>query len=145
MLLVHFTEGLDWMAENNEAHDENQLVTEVIHTQLQHFQHTDPPCRGLQLPDGILLRHTMSRSLYFYLRTGIDNGKIKTRIFSSDSPYDREKAMIGEVNTPMFEHEADGVHMAKLERLLRDWVDFVQEEPDTLHDFRSFSVGEGRR
>lgn len=133
------------MAGHKKTHDEDQFVAEAINTQLQHFQNINPPCRGLQMPDGILLRHTLSRSLYFYLRTAVENGTINTRIFSSDSPYDRQKAMIGEVSTPMFEQEADGAHLEKLERLLRDWVDFVRDEPDTVRDFRSFSVKDGRR
>src|SRR5258707_719304 len=69
--------------------------------QIQHFQGADARCRGLQLPEGILLRYTLSSALYFYLRTAIQNGKISTRVYASDSPYDREKAHIGEITTPM--------------------------------------------
>ena len=119
----------------------DRLVVEAIGTQLEHFQNIDPPCRGLELPDGILLRNTRSSSLYFYLRTGVDNGKIKTQVFASDSPYDRQKAGIGSVVTPMFEPGADGNHLMRLEELIRGWVDFVQEGPDPTRDFQSFQVG----
>jgi hypothetical protein len=119
---------------------DDRVVVEVIGSQLQHFRNIDPPCRGLALPDGILLRHTESRSLYFYLRTAVDNGKIKTQVFASDSPYDRQKAGIGSVVTPMFEARADYEHLKKLENLIREWVDFVHEAPDNTSDFQSFTV-----
>jgi hypothetical protein len=118
----------------------DQLV-KVIGTQLAHFKNISPPCRGLELPDGILLRNTRSASLYFYLRTGVDNGKIKTHVFASDSPYDRQKTGIGSVVTPMFEPGADHNHLMRLEQLIRDWVDFVEEEPDPTRDFQSFKIG----
>ena len=119
----------------------DRLVVEVIGSQLAHFRNIDPPCRGLELPDGILLRSTRSASLYFYLRTGVEEGKITTQVFASDSPYDRQKAGIGAVVTPMFEPGADYGHLEKLEGLIRDWVDFVQEGPDPTRDFQSFRVG----
>ena len=119
----------------------DQLVVEARGSQLAYFKNINPPCRGLELPDGILLRSTRSSSLYFYLRTGVDNGKIKTDVFASDSPYDRQKAGIGSVVTPMFEPGADYNHLMQLEKLIRGWVDFVQEEPDSTRDFQSFLVG----
>src|SRR4051794_2221316 len=119
----------------------DRLVVEAIGSQLAHFKNIDLPCRGLELPDGILLRNTRSSSLYFYLRTGVDNGKIKTQVFASDSPYDRQKAGIGSVVTPMFEPGADCNHLMRLEELIRGWVDFVQEGPDPTRDFQSFQVG----
>ncbi len=128
------------MNDNKKLGDEDRLVVEVIGNQLEHFRNIDPPCRGLELPDGIVLRHTQSRSLYFYLRTDIDNGKMKTQVFASDSPYERQKAIIGTVVTPMFEPQADFQHLERLEKLIREWVDFVQEEPDAAGDFQSFKV-----
>jgi hypothetical protein len=119
----------------------NQLVVDAIGSQLAYFKKINPPCRGLELPDGILLRSTRSASLYFYLRTGVDNGKLKTHVFASDSPYDRQKTGIGSVVTPMFEPGADYNHLMQLENLIRGWVDFVQEEPDLTRDFQSFRVG----
>jgi hypothetical protein len=40
----------------------------------------------------------------------------------------------------MFEAGADYNHLMKLEDLIRGWVDFVQEEPDSARDFESFQV-----
>jgi hypothetical protein len=60
----------------------DQFVVEAIGSQLAYFKNINPPCRGLELPDGILLRSTRSASLYFYLRTGVDNGRIKTHMSS---------------------------------------------------------------
>jgi hypothetical protein len=62
-------------------------------------------------------------------------------VFASDSPYDRQKTGIGSVVSPMFEPDADYNHLMRLERLIRDWVEFVQEEPDSTRDFESFRVG----
>jgi hypothetical protein len=112
----------------------------AISQQLEHFRNIDPPCRGVELPDGIIIRHTLSRSLYFYLRTRVEDGKIKTQVFASDSPYDRQKASIGSVMTPMFEKRSDQRHLAKLEELIRGWVEFVQEDLDGSRDFESFQV-----
>jgi hypothetical protein len=118
----------------------DKLVVEAVGRQLAYFKKISPPCRGLELPDGILLRSTRSASLYFYLRTGVDDGKIKTHVFASDSPYDRQKTGIGSVVTPMFEPGADLNHLIQLEKLIRDWVDFVQDEPDSTRDFQSFRI-----
>jgi hypothetical protein len=128
------------MSQNGQHLDDDQVVVEVTQHQLAHFRKIEPPCRGLELPDGILLRHTLSPSLYFYLRTRVEDGKIKTQVFASDSPYDRQKTSIGSVMTKMFEHESDHVHLEKLEALIRHWVEFVQEEPELGQDFHSFKV-----
>src|SRR6516164_2102231 len=128
------------MSRNGETKAEDQVAVQVISQQLEHFRHSEPPCRGMALPDGILLRHTLSRSLYFYLRTRVEDGKIKTQIYASDSPYDRQKAGIGSVSTAMFEHRSDHAHLEKLERVIRDWVEFVQPEPDSGRDFQAFNV-----
>jgi hypothetical protein len=128
------------MDDNGKSSSEERIVVEVIGSQLEHFRNIDPPCRGMELPDGILLRHTQSQSLYFYLRTGIDDGKIKTQVFATDSPYERQKANIGTVITPMFEAQADLQQLEKLEKLIREWVEFVQAEPDVGRDFQSFKV-----
>jgi hypothetical protein len=128
------------MSDDAKPATEDRIVTEVIGSQLEHFRHIDPPCRGLELPDGILLRHIVSKSLYFYLRTVVEDGKISTLVFASDSPYDHQKAGIGSVSTPMFEHRADQVHLEKLEKLIREWIEFVREDPNTWRDFQSFNV-----
>jgi hypothetical protein len=78
--------------------------------------------------------------LYFYLKTGVADGKIATRIFASDSPYDREKAEIGQVRTPMFEPDADRGHLGRVKGLLDGWVSFVDAAPGTDHDFQAFEM-----
>jgi hypothetical protein len=125
---------------NGQHADDDPVVVEVITHQLEHFRHIEPPCRGMELPDGIMLRHTRSPSLYFCLRTRVEDGKLKTQVFASDSPYDLEKTSIGSVVSAMFEHGSDCAHLGKLEALIRQWVEFVQDEPDTRRDFRSFQV-----
>jgi hypothetical protein len=120
------------------------FVEEAHRVQLTHFVEADPRCRGMQLPDGVLLRYNFAHSLYFYLRTGIKDGKINTRLFASDSPYDRQKAAIGEVATPMFEGQAELVHLRKIEKTRRGWVEFVGEAGESLAEFKSFSLSESR-
>jgi hypothetical protein len=128
------------MNQNGQSSNDAQDVVQVISHQLEHFRQIEPPCRGMELPDGIILRHTFSRSLYFYLRTRVEDGKIKTQVFASDSPYDRQKASIGSVMTAMFEERSEHAHLEKLENLIRLWVEFVQDEPNLGHDFHSFKV-----
>jgi hypothetical protein len=94
----------------------------------------------MELPDGIILRHMLSQSLYFYLRTRVEDGKIKTQIFASDSPYDRQKASIGSVITPMFEPRSELTHVENLETLVRNWVELVHGELDSGREFQSFKV-----
>jgi hypothetical protein len=128
------------MSMNGRNATDDEVVVEVIGHQLEHFRHAEPPCRGMELPDGIILRHLLSPSLYFYLRTRVEDGKIKTQVFASDSPYDRQKASIGSVITAMFEHQSEVCHLDKLESLIRHWVEFVGNEPDSGRDFQSFKV-----
>ena len=130
------------MSDQTRMPAEDARVLDVMRHQLQHFQEADPRCRALQLPEGLMLRYTLSQALYFYLRTGVAEGQLRTRVYASDSPYDRCKADVGEVLTPMFEAVADRVHLDKLERLLRSWVDFVKEDVGLEEgDFKSFPVG----
>jgi len=126
------------------APDDASVVSHATSTQLQHFTETDPHCRALQLPDGIMLRYTLSHSLYFYLRTGVNNGNITTTVFASDTPYDRTKADIGVVITPMFEPDADGNHLVKLKKLLYSWVGFTSADEDADEGFKSFSLKDNR-
>jgi hypothetical protein len=128
--------------EPEDTPSEDRIVFEVTRNQLQHFTDSDPRCRGLQLPEGLMLRYTLSRALFFYLRSGVRDGRIFTRVFASDDPYDRQKAPIGEVLTPMFEPHADQVHLKKVERLLHAWVDFVKEAQDDEVTFKTFPVEE---
>jgi hypothetical protein len=120
--------------------EEEQVVADLNRTQLQRLTDADPRCRGLELPEGLMLRYALAQSLFFYLRTGVKDGKITTRVFASDSPYDRQKATVGEVRTPMFEPQADARHLDKVQWLLYAWVDFVKNESDDPGDFRSFEV-----
>jgi hypothetical protein len=122
--------------------DVDQIVSEVNRVHLQHFVEADPNCRALQLPEGIMLRYTLAHALYFYLRTGIHDGKIRTSVFASDSPYERQKAAIGECSTAMFEPQADMQHLRKVERLLRAWVEFIRDTADPEQSFKSFSLGD---
>jgi hypothetical protein len=115
-------------------------VQEATRSQLQHFQESDPNCRAMQLPEGIMLRYTQASSLYFYLRTGVEGGSIRTRVFASDSPYDRQKTGIGEVATPLFQARADQTHLEKLQEMLHAWVDFVKDAPAPERGFVSFPV-----
>jgi len=126
------------MDENGTA--AQSMVLQTTRSQLRHFQDADPRCRALQLPEGIMLRYNLTESLYFYLRTGVTEGKLHTRIYASDSPYDRLKTDIGEVTTPMFEPQAEAQHLQKLEQLLHKWVDFVSDDPDLAAPFTSFPV-----
>jgi hypothetical protein len=123
---------------------EDDRAYEITRNHLVHFTSSDPRCRGLELPEGLLLRYTLSRALYFYLRTGIRDGKIFTRVYASDSPYDRQKTTIGDVLTPIFEPRADVTHLVKVQKLLHAWVDFVKESPDDEVAFRNFPVEENR-
>src|SRR5262245_16197844 len=111
--------------------------------QKEHFESADPRCRSLELPEGLLLRYAAARSLYFYLRSGVQDGSITTAVYASDSPYDRQKALIGAVATPMFQGEADLEHLRRVEALVRSWVEFVKD-PDAGEDFRSFPLQDRR-
>src|SRR5687767_5424493 len=109
---------------------EDRVVVEVNRHQIQHFTEADARCRALELPEGIMLRYNLTESLFFYLKTGVQNGAIITRAFASDTPYERQKTPIGEVRTPMFEAGADRVHLEKVEQLLYSWVEFVKHDHD---------------
>ena len=120
---------------------EAEVVERTAQTHLRRFQEADASCRGLQLPDGLLLRFNLADALFFYLRSGVADGKIFTRVFASDSPYDREKSFIGQVSTPMFEEMADSRHFQEVEKLVREWVEFVTTAPDPARPFTTFAMG----
>jgi hypothetical protein len=120
---------------------DDPLVVEIISHQLQHFTGAETGCRGLQLPEGLMLHYAPCRSLYFFLRTWVEGGKIKSCIHATDNPYDRHKAVIGEVSTPLFDANADARHLDRIERLLNAWVDFVRDDADLDGPaFRSFTM-----
>ena len=116
------------------------VVGRLASAQLEHFTGCDPRCRGMQLPEGILLRYTLSQSLYFYLRTTVKDGNIVTRLFASDSPYDWQKTCIGEVRTPMFEPHAESRHLTRVQHQLASWVDFVRDDREPGESFRAFTA-----
>jgi hypothetical protein len=122
------------------VNDDEKIVVDITRTQLQRLTDADPRCRGLELPEGLMLHYALAHSLYFYLRTAVKDGMITTRVYASDSPYDRQKSHVGEVKTPMFTPQADAVHLDKVQQLLYAWVDFVKEDVDAPGDFRSFEV-----
>ena len=135
-------QGTTHVEEQEKAPEHENIVVDATRAQLQHFMDSDPRCRALQLPDGIMLRYTLFESLYFYLRTGVKDGKISTRVFATDSPYDRQKTAIGEVITPMFEPQADLNHFQKLQRLLYGWVEFIKKDTEGEEGFKSFTMDE---
>ncbi len=128
------------MGDSGILSENDKVVADLNRTQLERFTGADPRCRGLELPEGLMLRYNLSRSLFFYLKTGVKDGKIITQIFASDSPYDREKTLVGEVSTPMFAPRADAVQLDRVETMLYAWVDFVKDEADPGRDFSTFRM-----
>ena len=121
---------------------EDRVITQVNHTQMEHFARNDSNCRVLRMPDGVLLRYTMHPSLYFFLTSENADGNVVTRIFASDSPYERQKIKIGDVKTPMFDHSlSDPDHLKLVESMLRGWVDFIViDESIPTQDFKVFEM-----
>jgi hypothetical protein len=112
---------------NDKAKTEaEERVANAIGQQLEHFRKMAPPCRGMELPDGIILRPTPSRSLYFYLRTWVEGGNIKTQVFASDSPYDRQKANIGAAIMPATNKNQLYVYLYNINELIQGWIEFVR-------------------
>ena len=120
------------MNQTTPSDPEIEVVERTTQQHIRYFEETDSRCRGMQLPDGLMLRFNLAGTLYFYLRTGVGDGKITSRVFASDSPYEREKAFIGAVATPMFAELADYEHLRKVEKLVRSWVEFVTSSCQTL-------------
>ena len=54
------------------------------------------------------------RDIPFDLWSHVVHSKIKTLVFATDSPYDRQMANIGSVVTPMFDSGGDAKHLEKL-------------------------------
>lgn len=126
---------------------DDTILLEVNQSQLNYFTSADERCRGLQLPEGILLRYNLARSLYFYLRTSVEDGKVITRVYSSDTPFDHRKCVIGEVSTPLFDRtglrfdlEVDRKQVDKLRGLLLTWVNFVCEDLEATSGFSGFAL-----
>ncbi|HEX8204304.1 MAG TPA: hypothetical protein VF590_27750 [Isosphaeraceae bacterium] len=123
---------------------EDKLITRVNRTQAEHFTHPDSNCRVLRMPDGVLLRYTLHHSQYFFLTSENADGYVVTRIFASDTAYDRQKIKIGEVRTPMFDHpETEPNHLQQVEVLLRTWIEFIAEDIDSDQEFKTFGLKSG--
>lgn len=120
--------------------EEDKVVAGMNRTQLERFTGNDARCRGLELPEGLMLRYNLSASLFFYLKTGVKDGKIVTFIFASDSPYERQKTLVGDVSTPMFAPHADAMHLDRVEKMLYAWVDFIKDDADKNRDFTTFEM-----
>src|SRR5438128_725157 len=86
---------------------EDGTISQVTHSHLEHFSNAGHHYRALQLPDGLMLRCTLCQSLYFYLRTGVEDAKVVTRVYASDSPYDLQKTNIGEVSTAILDFSTE--------------------------------------
>jgi hypothetical protein len=124
---------------------EQRLSDEINRAHLRELEHCDRRCRAMPMPDGVMLRYTLSGSLYFYLATKVVEGSIATRVFASDTPYHRDKTVIGQARTPMFDPDADRKHLEKIRRMLHSWVDFVRGDVETDRDFFSFQVDDTAR
>jgi hypothetical protein len=119
---------------------EDRLISRVHRTQAEHFEHSDTNCRAMRMPDGVMLRYTLHRSLFFFLGSENIDGFVITRIFASDTAYERQKIKLGEVSTPMFDqNESEPNHLVQVETLLRSWTDFVAEEAAAGADYNVFS------
>ena len=129
------------VSQTTPSNPEIEVVERTTQQHIRYFEETDSRCRGMQLPDGLMLRFNLAGTLYFYLRTGVGDGKITSRVFASDSPYEREKAFIGAVATPMFAELADYEHLRKVEKLVRSWVEFVTSSADPERPFSTFEMG----
>lgn len=123
---------------------QDRVITRVNRKQVEHFGSTDSTCRALRLPDGVLLRYTLHPSLYFFLTSENSDGHVVTRVFATDSPYDRRKIKIGEAITTMFDRpEAEPDHLQQVEVLLRTWLDFLVDDPNAQEDFKVFGLKPG--
>ena len=133
------------MNDKSRTSDDDQVIADLNRTQLERFTGGDPRCRGLELPEGLMLRYNLSASLFFYLKTGVKDGKIVTLIFASDSPYERQKTLVGDVSTPMFAPQADAMHLDRVEKMLYSWVDFIKDDADKNRDFTTFEMNGNHR
>jgi hypothetical protein len=128
--------------------DRHDIIVESSRTQLEYFTRANPFCRGLQLPEGVMLRYNCSEPFFFYLRTRVEDGKIFTRVYATDTPYELQKSCIGEVSTSLFDAEKNGFdlqadlnQLEKLEVFLNSWVDFIRIPADDGEErYTSFAL-----
>lgn len=130
-----------------EMEDEEEMVNRVTQNQLAQFADKRDKCAGIQLPKGVMLRYNLAESLYFYLESGVDGGKIRTCVYASSSPYEKtNRVMVGEIATPIFDEETaedcNVVHSRKVESAVNDWIDFVSDdvEADESAPFTSYTL-----
>jgi hypothetical protein len=132
------------MADNNDPAPPDEIFVEFQGRTLQLMDGADSRCRAMQLPEGLLLRYILAKTLYFYLRTRSKDANLSTQIYATDSPYDPCKTEISEVLTPMFDEGADEIHLKKVQQVLRSWVHFVREQTDgDEEDFVAFPLQMG--
>lgn len=104
---------------------EEKAASQASRQQLSHLTSIEPQCRGVEVAEGILLRYLGEEPLYFFLRTTVQLGELVTRVYASDTPFEREQEFIRELRTPSSEPQADKAHLAKVEQVVRDYVIFV--------------------
>lgn len=105
--------------------DAEARVANAIGQQLEHFRNMSPRCRGVELPDGIILCPAPTQSLYFYLRTRAEGDEIMTQVFASDSPYDRQKAAIGSAFMSRTDYKSS-LFINSINNLMNDWIEFIR-------------------
>ncbi|MEK6233281.1 MAG: hypothetical protein N2C14_01065, partial [Planctomycetales bacterium] len=64
-----------------EVEDDEETASKVSENQLANFTEDNDKCAGVQLPKGVMLRYNLAESLYFYLETNVDGGRLKTVVF----------------------------------------------------------------
>jgi len=131
-----------------ETETEEEVIERVSKKNLAQFTQDHDKCQGIQLPKGVMLRYNLAESLFFYLETMVDGGKIRTSVFASSTPYAKEnRVLVGEIATPIFdpgnmEQDSNALHSGKVEQAVTDWVAFVSPvtEVDESRPFTSFAV-----
>ena len=130
-----------------EVEDEEEVIDKASKNQLAAFTEDREKCAGIQLPKGVMLRYNLAESLYFYLETGVDGGKLKTSVFASNSPYEKaNRVMVSEIATPIFDEQTNEdcnvVHSRKVEGAVNDWIAFVDDNAEADEDapFTSFAL-----
>jgi hypothetical protein len=117
------------------ATPEEKAASQASREQLTHLTSIEPQCHGVEVAEGILLRYLGEEPLYFFLKTSIVLGEIVTRIYSSDTPFEREQEFIRELRSPAGNPGADQAHLAKIEQVLHDYVIFVGDADEGSDPF----------
>ncbi|QGJ69782.1 Hypothetical protein PBC10988_14690 [Planctomycetales bacterium 10988] len=130
---------------------EEEVIDRYSKGQLAHFSEASKEkVQGIQLPKGVMLRYNLAESLYFYLETAVDGGGIVTKVYASNSPYEKDnRVMVGEMRTPIFDEktgeDSNVVHSRKVEQAVNDWISFVDDQAEVDEDqpFTSFAIDAG--